>query len=182
MRIKGNFLKDYVKIVRESPELDWNKYLNEADWHIIREMVIPLSWYPAGTMGRIGRGIFEMRSKKDYSLVRLHGRSRVDQVFDDGTRQILCKNSPAEALQVYTLIARRYIDEIEIKLESSGDNFAEVSFYPVDDVPSWDLFREIQAGTMERVVELNRGKDPHAEFRSEKREGREACIVRLTWQ
>jgi hypothetical protein len=182
MRIKGNFLKDYVKIVRDSPELDWKKYLTEADWHIIREMVIPLSWYPAATMARIGRGIFEMRSKKDYSLVRLHGRSRVDLIFDDASKQLLSKNSPAEGLQVYTLIARRYLDEIEIKLEKSGDHFTEVSFFPVEDVPSWDLFREIQAGTMERVVELNKGKDPRAEFRTEKKDSHEICFIKLTWQ
>jgi hypothetical protein len=181
MRIKGNFLKDYARTVRESPELDWKRYLTEEDWNIINGMVIPLSWYPAETMGRIGRGIFEMRVKKDYKLVRLHGKTRVEEVFGEAEREILSKNSPADALQAFVLLTRRYIDEVEIKLESAGKNFAELSFFPVDNVPSWDLFREIQAGTMEKVVEMNRGKNPRAEFRTEKREGREACIVRVSW-
>lgn len=182
MKIKGNFLKDYVQVVRDTPDLDWGKYLNEDDWKIVRGVVVPLSWYPAETMGRIGRGIYVMRANSDYKLVRLHGRTRVDQFFDDATRQLLSINSPTQALQAYAVITRRYIDEVDINLEKSGDNFAELSFFPVDDAPGWDLFREIQAGTMERVVELNGAKDPRALFRAETRGGREACIVKLEWK
>jgi len=182
MKIKGNFLKDYVQIVEDNPELDWNKYLTKSDWEIVRSTIIPLSWYPAETMGRIGRGIFEMRSKKDYSLVRLHGRSRVDQLFDEATLQILRKDSPVESCRAYCIVARRYIDEVEIKLGKSGPQSCELSWWPVDNAPSWDLFREIQAGTLERLVELNGGKNAKAEFRAEQKDGREACVVCLTWE
>jgi len=182
MKIKGNFLKDYVQIVKDSPDLDWDKYLTPSDWEIVGGTIIPLSWYPAETMGRIGRGIFEMRSKKDYSLVRLHGRSRVDNFFDEATRRILLKHSPVESCRAYCIVARRYIDEVEIELTGSGEKDCEVSWWPVDNVPSWDLFREIQAGTLERVVELNGGKNAKAEFRSGQKNGREACVVCLSWE
>jgi len=182
LRIKGNFLKDYVKTVNDTPELDWNKYLTPGDWETVRSIIIPSQWYPAEVMGRIGRGLFEMRTKSDYSLVRLHGRSRVDTVFDEETKKFLTKGDPIASVQAYVMIARRYIDEVSINLEKAGPGFALVCWYPVDNTPSWDLFREIQAGSMEKLIEMNRGKNPQTRFLSETREGREAGIIHLTWQ
>lgn len=182
MRIKGNFLKDYVQTVNQTPELDWNKFLTESDWQIVRSIIIPSQWYPAELMGRIGRGLFVMRTKNNYSLVRLHGRSRLDTAFDEETKKFLTKADPVAAIQAYVMIARRYIDEVSIKLEKSGPGFAIVCWDPVDETPSWDLFREIQAGTMEKLIELNGGKNPQTKFVSEIRNGREAGIIHLTWQ
>jgi len=182
MKIKGNFLKDYVQTVRDTPDLAWDKYLTAEDWEIVRGQVIPLSWYPVETMGRIGKGLFELRTQGKYELVRLHGRTRVDTLFDEGTRNFLTKGSPMDSLRAFSVIARRYIDEVEIKVVKKELNYCEVSWWPVDGAPGWDLFREIQAGTMERLVELNGGKKAKAEFRSEQMNGREACIICLRWE
>ena len=182
MRIKGIFLKDYVKIVNDTPELDWKKYLTDEDWEIIGSIIIPSAWYPVATMGRIGRGIFEMRSMKNYEAVRLHGRARADQVFDEATMKFLLKDDPASSVRAYSVIARRYVDEVEITVERAEPGLADVTFYPVDEAPSWDLFREIQAGTMERLVELNGGREARAEFIDQEREGRTACIIRIKWE
>jgi hypothetical protein len=111
----------------------------------------------------------------------MHGRARAMESFDESARKFLIKDDPISSIQAYTKIVRRYVDEVAVTLEKSGPGMAEVCFYPVDDAPSWDLFREIQAGTLEQLVELNGGKDAHAEFLPEVREGREACIIRLTW-
>jgi hypothetical protein len=182
MRIKGNFLKDYVKIVNDTPELDWDSYLTEDDWKIVRSVIIPAAWYPVETMGRIGRGIFEMRSNKNYEAVRMHGRARVEQVFDEATMRFMLKDDPQASVRAYAVIAKRYVDEVNVTFEKSGPGFAEICFYPVDDAPAFDLFREIQAGTMERLVELNGGREPRAEFIEEDREGGQACIIRVNWK
>ena len=181
MRIRGTFLKDYVKIVQETPELDWNKFLTAEDWAIARALVVPTEWYPAETMAHIGRGLFEMRSQRNYAAVRVHGRMRVDTSYDDATKKFLLKDNPRASLSAYAGIARRYIDDLNIALEKSAPGRADVCFYPVDGIPAWDLFREIQAGTLERLVELNGGINPRAELIAETRQGREACIMRLTW-
>ncbi len=183
MRIKGTFLKDYVKLVRESPELNWDKYLTEADWAVVRgAMIIPTAWYPAETMGNIGRGIFELRVNQDYALVRAHGRARATESFDEATRKFLEKGDPLGAIKTYVSIAARFIDEVKVTLAGSGPGRAEVSFFPVETAPSWDLFREIQAGTLEKLAELNGGREAHAELTTEPREGREACIIRVSWK
>ncbi len=182
MKIKGNFLKDYVKIVKDTSDLDWKRYLTPEDWGIINSIIIPSAWYPVETMGRIGRGIFEMRSKGDYGLVRLHGRARVEQVFDEATMRFLLKDDPASSIVGYAAIAKRYVDEVEIKITRSEPGLVDVCFFPVDGAPSWDLFREIQAGTMEKLVELNGGSDPIAEFIDEEREGHLACTIRVRWK
>jgi hypothetical protein len=181
LRIKGNFLKDYVKLVNDTPELEWEKYLTDEDWEIVRGIVIPTSWYPVETMAHIGRGIFDMRSKNNYEVVRLHGRTRVTEVFDEGTQKFLLRGDPIDALRAYTYIAVRYVDELNIELVDSGPDFADVVFYPVDDAPAWDLFREIQAGTLEQLVELNSGGNARVEFTPDTRDGREACIMKVTW-
>ena len=181
MRIKGIFLKDYVEIVNQSPELEWSRYLTAADWEIARSLILPTQWYPAETMAHIGRGIFEMRTQNNYEAVRAHGRARATDSFDPATKKFLLKDEPVASLQAYAMIARRFIDEISINLENAGPGRVEVCFSPVDQVPAWDLFREIQAGTLEKLVELNGGKNPRADFVSEPRQGREACIIRVTW-
>jgi len=182
MQIKGIFLKDYVQLVKDNPDLEWNRYLTASDWEITRSLIVPSQWYPADTMAHIGRGIFEMRSKNNYEAVRLHGRARATDSFDPATQKFLLKQDPVAALQAYAMIVRRYIDEIEVRLEKSGSGRAEVGFFPVEGVPAWDLFREIQAGTLEKLVELNGGQDPKAEFRSEMRQGQEACVIVVSWE
>lgn len=182
MKIKGIFLQDYVQIVQKTPDLDWNRYLTPADWEIVNRLIVPSQWYPADTMAHIGRGIFEMRSKNNYAVVRQHGRARATDSFDPATQKFLFKQDPAAALAAYATIVRRYIDELEVRLENSGPGFAELSFFPVENVPAWDLFREIQAGTLEKLVELNGGAEPKAEFRSAAREGRESCRILVSWK
>ena len=183
MRIKGTFLKDYVKLVQDNAQLDWDKYLTAADWAVVRgAMIIPTAWYPAETMGNIGRGIFELRVNSDYALVRLHGRARATESFDAATRKFLERGDPLLAIKAYVSIAARFIDEVKVTLTASGPGLAEVCFFPVDQVPSWDLFREIQAGTLEKLAELNGGREARAELREEPREGRAACMILVRWK
>lgn len=146
MRIKGTFLSDYVELVNDNPDLDWDSYLTESDWEVVRNTIIPTEWYPVEVMGNIGRGIFDMRSKRNYELVRLHGRARATDAYDDATRKFLEKGDPVASLKAYSMIAGRYIDELKVTLEKSGPTEAYVCFFPVEEAPSWDLFREIQAG------------------------------------
>lgn len=182
MRIRGIFLQDYTKVVRDTPDLSWDRYLTPEDWAIVRTDLIPTQWYPVETMARIGRGLFELRSNKNYALVRMAGRARVDFSFDPATKKFLLKGDPAASLRAYITIADRFVDELEVKLEVFTEESADVSFYPVDGAPAWDLFREIQAGTLEKLVEENGGRDPVASFHPQTRQGREACIIRLAWK
>ncbi len=182
MKIKGNFLKDYVKIVHDTPDLEWDKYLTEEDWEIVRGVIIPTAWYPVETMAHIGQGLFKMRSLESYESVRLHGRTRVDEILYPGTRQFLLKGDPVASIKAFAWVAKKYVDDLEIETAGFGPGFAELIFHPVDDAPAWDLFREIQAGTMEKLVELNGGKDARAEFIEDERDGREACIIKVTWK
>ena len=105
MRIRGIFLKDYVEVVRNTPDLDWDSFLTEADWEIVRSpMIIPTNWYPVEVMAHIGQGIFEMRSKRNYEVVRMAGRARATEHFDDTTKKFLLKNDPVASLKAYTMI------------------------------------------------------------------------------
>jgi len=182
LRIRGVVLADYVKIVRTTRNLDWESFLNDEDWEIIKSMVIPTEWYPAEVIGRIGRGMFVLLSNSNYEFVRAFGRKNGDEHFDPATQKFFKKDDPVAALGVFAAIASRFADEINAKLEKTGENFAEVTFFPVDGAPSWDCYREVQAGYIEWIVEENGGKNPRAEIRHEEREGREACIIRVTWE
>jgi len=163
MRIKGTFLADYVKIVKDTPELDWDSFLTDKDREIINSAIIPTEWYPAETMG-------------------MHGRARATDAFDDATKMFLMKDDPVASLRTYAHIVGRYIDEIKVSMERGEEGYAEVSFHPVETAPAWRLFREIQAGTLEKLVELNGGTEARGEFRTERREGREACIICISWK
>lgn len=49
MKIRGTFLKDYVKIIRGTRDKDWEKFLTAQDWEILDSMILPTEWYPGET-------------------------------------------------------------------------------------------------------------------------------------
>jgi len=182
MRIRGTFFNDYVKRVHELSHLDWDSYLTEEDWEIVRETVIPTQWYPGETMGHIGQGLFEMVSNGSYELVRAHGRARATDAYDEATKKFLIKGDPGSSIQAFVSIAGRLVEGVKVTLEDKGEGKALVCFHPVNGLPAWDLFREIQAGSLEALVELNGGKPAKAEISDEEREGGLATLIRLEWE
>lgn len=181
LRIKGTFLKDYVKIVNATRDKDWERFLTEDDWKIIGSMILPTQWYPAETMGRISEGIFELLTGRSLPFIREFGRSSAPRFFDD-VKQFLLKDDIPTALNAWRLIADRYVDEMRVMIDEIGPHHAHVSYYPVDGAPSFEHYREVQAGNLEWLVSVNGGKNPASEFHEEAREGRTACIIRVTWE
>ena len=83
MKIRGTFLKDYVKIVNATRDKDWERFLNEDDWQIIGTMIIPTELYPVEIMGRIAQGLYELLAGGSHQFVREFGRSSAPQFFED---------------------------------------------------------------------------------------------------
>lgn len=132
-------------------------------------------------MGRIADGLFELLAGESVVFVRGFGKSSAPRFFEDVTG-FLVKNDIASALNKWRLIADRYIDVVSVSVEEVGENVAKVSYFPVDGVPSFITFREVQAGNIEWLVEANGGKNEKAEFLSEEREGKQACIIKVVWE
>lgn len=131
MKIRGTFLKDYVKIIRGTRDKDWEKFLTAQDWEILDSMILPTEWYPGETMGRIADGLFELLAGESVVFVRGFGKSSAPQFFEDVTG-FLVKNDIASALNKWRLIADRYIDVVSVNVEEVGENVAKVSYFPVD--------------------------------------------------
>lgn len=181
MQIRGTFLKDYVKIVRATQDADWGRFLTADDWEIINSMIIPSAWYPAETMGRIARGLYELHSNHSYEFIRAFARAQAPVYLED-VRQFLQKGDIRSALNAYIYIVGRFVDEISVSFVESGHDFVKVSFYPVNDAPSFDCYREVMAGYLEWLVAENGGKNPQSEFESNLREDKEECVIRVDWQ
>ena len=181
MRIRGTFLKDYVKIVRATRDKDWESFLTEEDWKIIDSMILPTELYPAETMGRISQGIFELLTGKSLAFIREFGRSSAPKFFDDVKKFLLKDDIPA-ALNAWRLIADRYVDEMAVTIEEITSNYVLVSYFPVDGAPSFEHYREVQAGNLEWLIQANGGNQPAAEFIDQERNDRLACIIKVTWK
>jgi len=180
LQIRGSFLKDYAKIVNATREADWDRYLLPLDREILSGMILPSQWYPAETMGRIARGLLELHSGGSYEYIRAFSRAKAPDYLSD-VKSFLLRNDIKKALDAYVRIADRWVDEIEVKVEGCGEGVARISFCPVRDAPSFDCYREVQAGNLEWLVEANGGADPKAEFETEERSGKEACTIKLRW-
>ncbi len=181
MQIRGTFLKDYVKIVRATLDADWGRFLTAADWEIVNSMIIPSAWYPADTMGRIARGLYELHSNRSYDFIRRVSRAQAPVYLED-VIHFLKKDDINSAVNSFIYMAGRFVDEISVSLAGSGTDYIEVSFCPVDDAPSFDCYREVMAGYLEWVISENGGKNPAAGFESRLREGAEECIIRVSWE
>ena len=180
MQIRGVFLLDYIKLVNHTRDKDWEQFLTPEDWELCKEMIVPTAWYPVETMGRIARGIHELICNRDYNFIRLYGRTRAPELFQDA-RPFLVKNDIAAALPSFRHIVDRYVDEVNVTVEHVADDHCLVSWYPVDGAPSFDCYREVMAGNLEWLIEENGGEDAIAEFIEERRDGRLACIIRVNW-
>jgi hypothetical protein len=180
MKIKGTFLKDYVKIVRATRDKDWERFLLPEDWEIINAMIIPTQYYTAETMGRIAQGLYELLSGSSHAFIRRFGRTQAPEYLSDVMSFIL-KGEVEAGLKAFATIADRYVDEISVTVEQVGDKGARICYHPVDGAPSFEHYREVQAGFLEWIAQANGARNPRADFISEQRAGGQALIITLEW-
>ncbi len=181
LRIRGTFLKDYVKIVKATRDQGWERFLTDDDWEIIDTMVIPAQWYPAETMGRIAEGLYSLLSGESSEFIRQFGENTAPDYFAD-VKSFLSRDDVPQALDKWRWIADRFVDEISVSVVEVSDKRALVSFFPVDGAPSFAHYREVMAGNLLWLVKANGGANPGAEFESGERDGREELFIELSWE
>jgi hypothetical protein len=181
LKIRGSLFKDYVRLVRTTRDKDWDRFLTEDDWKIINSMIMPTKWYPVETMGRLAEGIYHLLTGCNSEVIREFGRTSAPRFFQN-TMSLFQKDNIKSALDFWRLISDSNIDEVSVTIEECKPNLARVCYFPVDQVPSFEHYRELQAGNIEWLIMENGGKNPSSEFETKAREGGEACIIKVTWE
>jgi hypothetical protein len=51
-KVKGSILVDFVRMIRNFKNLDWNRYLKPEDWEVINSLILSTKWYPLGTYSK----------------------------------------------------------------------------------------------------------------------------------
>jgi hypothetical protein len=163
MRFKGTIIQDYVRIIKQYTEKDWNKYLEPEDWEIINNPVLPSAWYPYGPALRMGWAIFQEMGGGDPEAARVYGRANIKKRLEV-YKNIVIPGDPVASMAKLAALRKTFVDgETDTLLIENGDDWAKYKVIkPGEDFDpeAYMAFCHQIRGHLEGVVEEAGGKDP----------------------
>jgi len=128
MQVKGSMIIDYVRLVRANKDRNWDDYLEDADWEIIKNRVLPSSWYPYESCRRIGLAVFKEIAQSDHATTKIFGRF-VGRNLIEIYAHILHENDPVTSIETLCGMNRAFSDgDMGIELLDKGDNHVKIRF------------------------------------------------------
>lgn len=128
MQVKGSLIIDYVRLIRANKERDWERYLEESDWDIVKNRVLPSEWYPYESCRRIGMAVFKEIAQSDHATTKIFGRF-VGRSLIDIYGHILVENDPIASIEALCAMNKAFSDgEMGINLLDKGSNHVKIRF------------------------------------------------------
>lgn len=180
-QVKGVVLLDYVRMIKRFKDIDWDKYLIAADKQYLEEMIIPAKWYPYETYVRMGDGIFHEVAKGNVELVRMWGRTMVDQ-FHNASKLVDDSDGPPEAIEKIYVLYDRYFDFKAVEMQLLDGNRLKVDMNDQWGDIAIEAYTFQFLGLVERIIELSGAKNIKTRFLKKYWEGDEKTEFELEWE
>jgi hypothetical protein len=181
-KVKGTMLIDQVRIIRANMDKDWNKYLKSEDWEIIKQTVLPSTWYPLETYRRCGWAVFNIIAGGDPNLARLRGKIRGEELFGDIYKNVVIKDDPMSTLRSFVQIYRTLFNFSTVTFEKAGKKRAMVKHDYDPNDPSNVPYCNMLLGHLEALVEMTGGENVKIEFASKQWEGDPVTNFDIKWE
>ncbi|HUT55677.1 MAG TPA: hypothetical protein VM658_19965 [bacterium] len=152
--VKGSVVIDYVRMVRATPDQPWDRYLLPEDMALIKQMVLPGSWYPIGFFQRIGLAVFKLVAKENNELLRAFGKSIADRLHADHPGMV-SKDKPRNTLEKYIWIQKRFYNFDAFNTEDQGPGRLLVHIYSLPEEVGIPVYIIQISGMVERLIELS---------------------------
>jgi len=179
-RVKGAFLVDYIRMIKNRKEVDWMRYLLPEDRVLLDQPVQNEEWYSFRALERVGMAIFQVVSQGDVELAREWGHMILDNLVRLH-ESLICENDPRESLMRYQVARRIFFDFEPINIKSVSENLAKLELR-FDFCRQAEEFASYQMlGSFERLLELSGASNLHHRFTSKAWEGDPATILELEW-
>jgi hypothetical protein len=181
-KVKGTMLVDQVKMIRANKGLDWSKHLNPADWETINKRILPSEWYPLELYRRCGLATFNVLAQGNLDLVRLRGRFRGKELFENVYKSAIIDKDPAASLTRFVTMYAQLFNFSSLRFENVGKGHAKL-FHDYDrrDATSTPYCYQLM-GHLDVLIEMAGGKNAKIEFPAKQWEGAPLTIFDITWE
>ncbi len=182
MEVKGTWLLNFVKVIRANKDKDFSQWLEPEDFEIIRERIMPSSWYPLKSFLRMGRAIFKGVAESNLDVTRLFGRLIMQSNLKI-YKNLLVEGDPATSIDKFALLRKSFFGGIAsfIEVIDKGENWTEYKLIMTDhkymELDTADAFSYLLAGCVEQLAEQTGGKNAGSIVRRET----DKYVTRITW-
>jgi hypothetical protein len=179
--VKGHVVHDFVKMIRANPDLPWSEHLLPEDLDLIRQYILPASWYPIGFFNRVGLAVFKLLGKEDHSFIRVYGAAIADQLNEKHPSMVV-KGDPRQTLERNIRIHRNSYSYDAFEIEDKGPNHIHVHIFTLPDEVGISVYAEQIAGTDIRLIELSGYPGATVEVTSSEEKGVVKTTLDISWK
>lgn len=185
-KIKGTLLIARMKYVRSRGDVDAERVLkrmSSEDQALLRSMLLPSSWYPAGVLLRLEMTAAAILSRGDRRvLLREMGRFTAETNLSSTgmQRPFIRENDPQFLLENVPRIYSSQHSTGHRTHERTGATSAVIRHFDAEQVDSDDCLTT--AGWLERAVELAGGRGVSVEEVQCCGRGAKNCEFRIAWR
>jgi len=179
--VKGNVILDYVKMIRANPHLPWAEHLQTEDLEVVKQLVLPLSWYSLDQFQRLGVAVFKLIAKENYAVLRAYGRSLGDRMKADNPGMI-ARGGSRVTLARFSEIQKRLYSFSAQQIDDIGPGHIILHIYSTPADFGIPVYIEQLCGTIERLIELSGGRQVQIKFLESVLKGAKQNTLDITWE
>jgi len=176
-RVKGSLIVDYVKMVRANSQLPWAEHLRPEDLELLKQMILPASWYPIQVLQRIGMAAFKLVAKENYAIIRAFGRAVADRANAENPGRA------RDTLRKYREFQNRLYSFKAAETEDLSPRHLLIHILSVPgEEAEVKLIVEISSGTVERLIELSGARNIRIKLTEAVWQGAGRNTLDVTWE
>ncbi len=180
MKVRGILFQDYVRMIKNFKDADWNRYLLPRDLPFLGEKIGQTEWYPLESFERMGIGILNEIADGSTEAARFFGQSDVETQVQTNPG-LVCPGDPLESLLRFQVLRSSFFNFNAINVESVHGNFAKLRI----EYRMCRLAEEAATyqalGFFEKLLKLAGAKNVDYQFTSKSWEGDPTTILELKW-
>jgi CheY-like chemotaxis protein len=180
--VKGILFKDYIRMIKRYPEIEWGKHLTPGDMEILNRLILPSQWYPLETYQRCGSAVYHEIAGGDPEMARSWGRASMDDLVELYHNNLVEEGDPLETLEKFKGINSRFFDFEGFDLTVSGEDQAYIIVDPEFGELEIEAYSYQMMGSFERLIQLAGAVNIKAEFRNKAWEGDGKTVIDISWE
>jgi hypothetical protein len=180
-RVRGILFVDYVRMIRGTKGVDWDRHLTPDDAPFLSDSIDPNGWYPMETFERFGLAIGEEIAKGQLEAARMWGRFQTDNVRA-AFPKLVAPGEPRETLMRFQVLRKGFFDYDALEVVDVTDDAATVSVAYQMGAVAEEAATHQTLGFLERLVELAGGEAVFARLRAEAWKGAPRSLIEIHWR
>jgi len=163
-KVKGTLLLEYVRLIKNNKDKNWQKYLTEEDIQIVFGSVMASAWYPIEIFERVGNAVFNEIAEGKLELSKLWGKFAVEDIVKRYYRSLVQPNDPMGSFERFRNFTKQWYQFDDPKFQPleivrEAPNCAKITLRDDHPYDFFDAYAHQITGEFERIVELDGGKE-----------------------